>query len=1094
MRPVKLVMEGFGAYRDRTEVDFDGVDLFALTGPTGAGKSTVVDAICMALYGSVPRYDDQRLIAPAISQGLAEATVYLDFLVEGVPYTAVRQIRRTPTGGAATKEARLERSGEVLASGGPELTDRITELLGLSFEHFTRCVVLPQGQFAKFLHDRPKDRQELLKNLLDITVYERVASAARDRAKEAKARANAATERLTELASATPERRDELSGRAALLNFLYQTVSAEETALRTLTADAVDATEMATSLAATVTLLESVAVPPTVAELSSAITRNREERQATEVEAIQIATALAERERDLAALGDVTELRMARQAHAALAELDYATPERRAELVARLTALEALYVELQADEAETAALAAKATTARTDADAGRVRATTLEKLEVPGDVVTLDRELTSLATRLASAEKISLVADALVAERQAALDLLGDSASLNANRRSLERRGALTTHRDELETLRAEAQQSLDTVRQDEDAARALHESARRDLDETKVAHQAHALRPHLVVGEPCPVCEQTVDTLPVGELPAALAKAQSAETDAAKAVKKTEAATKAAATELQRVEITATGIATQIADIDATVDSSQTIEAIDTQLAAIARAASDLAGVSTERAVAEQEMALLRAEDKQLRTRETKARGAFLRAHSPVSMMGAPIPSGEHLLSDWQALVAWAVDESATQGTRASTLAAEAEHTEVDVTQRRESARERGEQLGVTLAKGQLASEATFGAAKSAEGEVARLDDALTAIDRHREALRVFAGQHPTNDASLAAIDAQLARVATALAATAEAKTHNQSVKVRLDALRTEHTKVQDEEASARHELSQTHAELAGLGAPVPAGRDIRSDWDTLVTWAQTEAPIRSERASELSARAERLVGEQSRRQGELVAQCEQAGVHPTSGQPLSEAMFAAAQRAADDVERIDEQLAKVAELRASVIERTGEAAVADDLAKLLQANQFEKWLLDDVMTQLVEGATITLMELSGDQFSLAYDDGDFMVIDHKNADQQRQAKTLSGGETFLASLSLALSLADQLASFATGKTVTLDALFLDEGFGTLDADTLDVVASAIEDLGSRGRMVGLISHVPELADRVPVRFEVRKIANASHITKVLQ
>jgi exonuclease SbcC len=203
---------------------------------------------------------------------------------------------------------------------------------------------------------------------------------------------------------------------------------------------------------------------------------------------------------------------------------------------------------------------------------------------------------------------------------------------------------------------------------------------------------------------------------------------------------------------------------------------------------------------------------------------------------------------------------------------------------------------------------------------------------------------------------------------------------------------------------------------------------------------------------------------------------------------------MFAAAQRAGDDVQRIDDPLAKVAELHASVTALTSDAAVAEDLARWLRADHFEKWLLDDVMTQLVEGATITLMELSGDQFSLAYDDGDFMVIDHRNADQQRQAKTLSGGETFLASLSLALSLADQLATFATGKTVTLDALFLDEGFGTLDADTLDVVASAIEDLGSRGRMVGLISHVPELADRVPVRFEVRKIANASHITKVLQ
>ena len=204
MRPVKLVMQGFFAYRDRTEVDFDGVDLFALSGPTGAGKSTVVDAICMALYGSVPRYDNKALIAPAISQGLNEATVSLDFLVENVPYTAVRVIRRTPAGGAATKEARLESRGEVLASGGPELTERVVALLGLSFEHFTRCVVLPQGRFAEFLHDKPKDRQELLKTLLDITVYERVASAARDRARDAKTRAATANERLVELASATP--------------------------------------------------------------------------------------------------------------------------------------------------------------------------------------------------------------------------------------------------------------------------------------------------------------------------------------------------------------------------------------------------------------------------------------------------------------------------------------------------------------------------------------------------------------------------------------------------------------------------------------------------------------------------------------------------------------------------------------------------------------------------------------------------------------------------------------------------------------------------------------------------------------------------
>src|SRR6185436_14472003 len=146
--------------------------------------------------------------------------------------------------------------------------------------------------------------------------------------------------------------------------------------------------------------------------------------------------------------------------------------------------------------------------------------------------------------------------------------------------------------------------------------------------------------------------------------------------------------------------------------------------------------------------------------------------------------------------------------------------------------------------------------------------------------------------------------------------------------------------------------------------------------------------------------------------------------------------------------------------------------------------------------LDELTDGATAMLQELSGGAYSLVLDDNsrDFAVIDHRNADEVRSVRTLSGGETFLASLALALALSERVAELAADGAVRLEALFLDEGFGTLDADTLDVVASAIESLGSRGRMVGLISHVPELADRVPVRFEVRKTANASHIEKVLQ
>src|SRR4029450_5425250 len=119
------------------------------------------------------------------------------------------------------------------------------------------------------------------------------------------------------------------------------------------------------------------------------------------------------------------------------------------------------------------------------------------------------------------------------------------------------------------------------------------------------------------------------------------------------------------------------------------------------------------------------------------------------------------------------------------------------------------------------------------------------------------------------------------------------------------------------------------------------------------------------------------------------------------------------------------------------------------------LSANRFEKWLLDEALHTLVAAASDRLLELSGGAFSLAGDgrSGGFAVVDYVNAGQVRSARTLSGGETFLASLALALALADQVAGLAAAGAARLDALFLDEGFGTLDPDTLDVVATALDE-----------------------------------------
>jgi len=144
------------------------------------------------------------------------------------------------------------------------------------------------------------------------------------------------------------------------------------------------------------------------------------------------------------------------------------------------------------------------------------------------------------------------------------------------------------------------------------------------------------------------------------------------------------------------------------------------------------------------------------------------------------------------------------------------------------------------------------------------------------------------------------------------------------------------------------------------------------------------------------------------------------------------------------------------------------------------------------DVMHDLAVRATDRLLELSGDAYSLVTDGTDFAIRDHRNADEVRGARTLSGGETFLASLALALALSESVSELASVGAPRIEAMFLDEGFGTLDQDTLDVVASAIEELGAAGRMIGLVTHVAELAERIPTRFDVRKTASGSTVTRI--
>ncbi|MFV0523702.1 MAG: SbcC/MukB-like Walker B domain-containing protein, partial [Acidimicrobiales bacterium] len=204
-----------------------------------------------------------------------------------------------------------------------------------------------------------------------------------------------------------------------------------------------------------------------------------------------------------------------------------------------------------------------------------------------------------------------------------------------------------------------------------------------------------------------------------------------------------------------------------------------------------------------------------------------------------------------------------------------------------------------------------------------------------------------------------------------------------------------------------------------------------------------------------------------------------------------LAPALAAARATAAAAVDRLTDERARAVALAATIEELDERRAVDAALGRHLNASGFERWLLAEALDDMVARGTVRLFELSGGRYSLEAVAGSFAVRDHANADERRDVRTLSGGELFLASLSLALALADSIAELAPVDAPRLDAIFLDEGFGTLDAETLDVLATAIEELSATGRLVVVVTHVRDLADRMPVRFEIRKGPDTSTVER---
>jgi exonuclease SbcC len=189
--------------------------------------------------------------------------------------------------------------------------------------------------------------------------------------------------------------------------------------------------------------------------------------------------------------------------------------------------------------------------------------------------------------------------------------------------------------------------------------------------------------------------------------------------------------------------------------------------------------------------------------------------------------------------------------------------------------------------------------------------------------------------------------------------------------------------------------------------------------------------------------------------------------------------------------IQSLERKIVRAAGMKEQLEDHRGRMAVAKTLHNALQGDEFIAFIQEEAYARLAAGGSVHLKILSGDRYSFSVDKDEFHVVDHWNADEPRPVATLSGGESFLASLALALALAEGLSGLSSGHTkFALESLFLDEGFGTLDPETLEYVVAGVEGLSSNNRLIGIISHIPELADRMPARIQVEKSVGGSSIT----
>lgn len=991
-------MQAFGPYADRVELDFrelDGRSLFLIHGPTGAGKTSILDAMCFALFGEASGADRKGKDSRShYAEPSVTTEVSFEFALGADLWRVTRTTEHARPGGRTMRpaEARLERldaggAAELRAAKVLDVNAQVRELLGFELEQFRQVVLLPQGEFRRLLVADSKDRERILETLFGAELYRRVEFELK--------RASAALEREVSdgrrrieglLAGVDAGSEDELRERAAAQQRRRDDLDVARTSLREKADEAERARKQAED---TAKLFEEQAAARRELERlqaeAPAWTQRREELAAAR--RAQAVEAVAERHAGAARAFEAA----LRQRDAAASDLEAAT--RRAEAAA--AAFEA--------EERRAGERANAEALRHRLEAASVAAARLEAL---------DAEIAKTETAWADAQGAAGQYGRDIGYTEGLLKKIGEELEqlrpvvADVDRRK-ERVAAATKALEQVEELAAARslllRQSVDVggARERIAKAEAAHAGARtaeaealRGWSEGQASLLARGLRD----GEPCPVCGSSEHPAPAAataDVPSGddVERAREAVAEAARTVD-------ARRRELEREKSNEEAMRAKVAGLEGALGDQR-----------------DLAAAAAGAALAEARQRLIEAGNANNRVAELEKQRA----------MHAQALAEATAERDATAARAVELDKQLTAAKRQREEVARA--IPEGIAPREVAAR----LVAATKAAAALAralDDARSQAASSAAAREAAVRSLANAEAAHRSALEAATAAREAFERALAE---------AGFAGEAEFTTSRRSGGA-TDALDAELRRFDEALAAASARSDRADAQATGLEPP---------DLDAV-------------RAADATAR-----------KALEDALAEHAGV--TKALEATSRTLAA----------IGEASAAIAEAerRYLAVGRVAQVASGSNEARI----SFARFVLGALLDDVLEAATERLIRMTQGRFALVRAGGqrdrrrtgglDLEVLD-AHTGVARPAATLSGGESFLASLSLALGLADVVQSHTGG--IRLETMFIDEGFGTLDPEALDLAMRALEDLQASGRLVGIISHVPELKERIGARLEV--------------